>query len=158
VQLLQLLRWLEAEFFDENRARGPESLERVGLASRTIERQHELGSKPLAVGVLGCERLKLRHELVVAMQRDVRVDSSFDREETELVDPFALDWDERSVLHVGQWNPAMQVECLSQRRGGATRVLRPGAFDQPGEAIEVELVRVELESVAPALRLDALGR
>ena len=107
VQLLELGRWLEAELLDENGARGPECLERVGLASRAIERQHQLGSESLAVGVLGSQRLELRHEVVMEMHREIRVDATLDGEQTELLDPCALDRDERGVRHVGQRDPTM---------------------------------------------------
>ena len=107
VQLLELGRWLEPELLDENGARGPECLERVGLASRAIERQHQLGSESLAVGVFGSQRLELRNEVVMEMHREIRVDATLDGEQAELLDPCALDRDERGVRHIGQRDPTM---------------------------------------------------
>ena len=54
-------------------------LERLGLASRPVEREHQLSPKALAQRMLFDERLELADQLLCGPQLEVRLDSLLDR-------------------------------------------------------------------------------
>ena len=60
LELAQPLARLDAELLDERAPRVLVGLQRVGLAVGAVEREHQLGAQPLAVRVLGDQRLELR--------------------------------------------------------------------------------------------------
>src|SRR5581483_6028065 len=74
LQLLQRCTRLDPQLVDE---RAPGCLvrgERLGLAARPVEREHQLAAQALAEGVLGRERVELRDERGVAAEGEVGVD------------------------------------------------------------------------------------
>ena len=66
MELPQLAARLDAELLHEQPARGLVGGERVGLAARAVEREHQLAAKPFAKRMLRRERLELADELGVA--------------------------------------------------------------------------------------------
>ena len=61
-------------------ARGLVGVERLGLASRAVEREHQLAAQPLAQRVLGDQRLELADQLSVAAERELGVDAPLERQ------------------------------------------------------------------------------
>ena len=57
LELLQLTTGLQPELVHQRLPGMAEGVERLGLATGPVEREHELGVQPLAVRVLGDERL-----------------------------------------------------------------------------------------------------
>ena len=65
-------------------AAGPVDLERVGLAARAVEREHQLAAQPLAQRVLVDERFELADELRVAAERELGLGALLDEREPQL--------------------------------------------------------------------------
>ena len=77
-------------------------MERVGLAAAAVEREHQLAAQALAEHVLGDQRLELRHQLVMAAERQVGVDPILERGQPELLQPGDLALRERLAVKIGQ--------------------------------------------------------
>ena len=126
--------------------------ERVGLAPRAIEGEHELPAWPLAQGLRLDERLELGDELGVAREREVGVDPLLERDRAQLLEPCDLGLCERLVEEVGQGGAAPQAERLAEsglRCLGAAVLKRVSTLvGEADEAVRVDPVRVELEHVA----------
>ena len=78
VQRPQRLARLDPELVDEHAAPGGERVERLGLASRAVQGEHQLAAKTLTQGMLRDERLQLGDDLVVATEREPRVEVILD--------------------------------------------------------------------------------
>src|SRR5262249_41610971 len=90
-------------------------LERVRLPACAIEGEHQLTAQPLSQGMSGDKRLELAHQLGVAAQSQVRLDSLLERRDTQFLEPRDLVLSERVHGEVGQWRTAPQSECFEQR-------------------------------------------
>ena len=123
------------------------SLERLGLASRPIQREHQLPAQALAQRMLGDERLELAHELAMAAIREVRINRVLERAQPQLLQPPDRRRGERLVGDVGQRRPVPERERLAS---GAIR-------DEPLEAAHVEVVRRDAQLVAAPAREDLGG-
>ena len=78
-ELLELATGLEPELVDQPTPRDAVALERVGLATRSVQREHQLTDKALAQGMLVHERLELPDQPCVLAQRELRVDPLLER-------------------------------------------------------------------------------
>ena len=65
---------LEPQLVGELLPRGAEDVQRVGLPTRPVERQHQLTMERLTERMLRDERLELRHEILVPAEREARFD------------------------------------------------------------------------------------
>ena len=112
--------------------------------------------QPLAQRVLGDERLELADELRVAAEREVGVDPLLERREAELLEPDDRGLRERLVGEVGERGAAPERERLAQRRRGRSAspagAVRLALAEQALEAVQVELLGLELERVAGRAR------
>ena len=113
LELLQLDIGLEPELVAEERARLPVDGESFCLPARPVEREHQLGAEPLAVGMLRGERLQLRHERELTAECELRVDSFLDRGKAQLLEALDLHPCEWLELEVGE------RAALPQRHRGA---------------------------------------
>ena len=149
---LELAARVEPELFDQRAADAPERLERVGLAARAVEREHQLRVHPLAVGMLGRQRLELADDRACAAGREVDVEALLQRGEPQAAEPAGLGRRRAQQRRVGERRPAEQPERLAQQprrlREPAGRALLARALDQRLEALEVERARLELDRVA----------
>ena len=118
----------------ERRPRVAVGLERLRLPARAVEREHELAPEPLAVRMLGDQRLELADQARVAAEREVGLDPLLERRQPELLEPAGLDPRERLLAELGQRRPAPEGERLAQqaRRAAGVGVARLG--DEPLEA------------------------
>ena len=128
LELPQRRARLEPELV-ERRPRVAVGLERLGLPARAVEREHQLPAQPLAVRMLGDQRLELADELGVAAEREVGLDPLLERRQPQLLEPRRLDPRERLVVELGQRRPAPQRERLAQqaRRRARARRRAPSA-------------------------------
>ena len=135
-ELPERWRWLEAEFVDECRPRGPIGLESLGLAAAAIERQHELTTQSLTQRMLCHERLELADELGVPSAGQVSVDAVLEQGESQLLEPADLSLRERVECKLGERGPAPDSQRLAQLHGGPCRGLgSPAPRDPDAQAL-----------------------
>jgi len=115
MQLLQLRTRLETELVNERAPRGVVRVERLGLAARVVEREHQLDAQPLPQRVLPDERLQLGDELGVATAGELRVDPVLEHCEAELLEPPHLGGCEELERDVREGLAAPEVERRAQR-------------------------------------------
>ena len=147
LELLEAGARLDSELVEEGGARRPVRVERLGLATRAVEREHQLRAERLAQRVLGDERLQLRHELGRAAGREVGLDPLLDRRDVLLLEPGGLERE----LAVAERVAAPETQRLAQQLGGAWRLAAPRRGD---ELVEAPHVDVPLDEVAGLARLD----
>jgi hypothetical protein len=108
--------------------------------------------------VLVDEALQLADEVRVAAEREVCVDSFFERAYAQLLQSRDLRLGERLVRELVQWRPPPQAECLAQHRGclyvSSRRELSPGVLEQQLEPARVDRLGVDPEQVAGGTRDD----
>ena len=102
LELLQIRARLEAELSVELAARLAVCLERLGLAARPVEGEHQLRAQPLAGWVIGNQPLELRDQRLVPPEGEVGVDPILDRDEPPLLESRDLVLGERLVREVGE--------------------------------------------------------
>ena len=107
----------------------------------------------LAEGMLGDERLELRHELRMLPEREVGVDPPLDRQQVQLLEARDRRLRERLVGEIGERGPAPERERLAQQLGGRGGIGRAGLLDEALEAVDVELLGVEPERRSRARRV-----
>ena len=149
---LQLGARLEAQLVHEGSPRLTVSLQRLGLATCAIEREHELTPRALPQRLLRDERSRVADDLVVVTRGKLEVDAILDRRGSRLLQAADLRLGDRFQRHVGQRRPAPQRQGLGENRGGLRQPpVRPGAtggLHQLLEAGEVELVVTGRDQVA----------
>src|SRR5206468_460725 len=103
--------------------------------------EHQLTAQPLPQWMLRGQRIQLRHNRLVASERELGLHALLDRREPEIVQPLDLLLGERVVGEVSQRRPApegesspKQLQCLSRSRRG---VCAAALFEQP---LELECV------------------
>ena len=77
---------LQPEHLDERLAAAPVGGERVGLPTAAVEGEDELAEQPLTRGMVGDERLELRHERRPLAALELGRDPLLDRRHAELVE------------------------------------------------------------------------
>ena len=142
---LELRARLEAELLDQRLARVLVDLQRLGLPTRAVEREHQLGAEALPERMRRRQRLELRHELGVAAGREPGLDPVLDRRHPELREPGDLGPRERGVGEVGEHGPAPERERLVPR----------ARAEQLLEALGVQLAGLDAEQVPRAPRHQA---
>ena len=155
----QLRPRLEADLLVEHPPRRGVGLERLGLPPRPVQRDHELRVEALAQRVAPHERPQLRHQRVVAPEREVGVDAQLERLLALLVELGQRRRGERLVLEVAQEPAAPQRERGTQFLGGLRgparlQVLAPRP-PQRGEPPRVGLLRRDRGQVAGRARHHA---
>ena len=74
MQLLQLGSWLDTDLLDQQRPCAPIRLERLGLSTGAVEREHTLSVQALAQRVLVDQRVQLGNHVAMAAGRKVALD------------------------------------------------------------------------------------
>ena len=131
LELAQPLARLDAELLDQRPARVLVGLQRVGLAVRAVEGQHQLRPQALPVGVLGDQRLQLPDHLGVAAERQLGLDQLLERRDAQVVEPGDLALRERLVGEIRQRRAAPQRQRLLERRQRRARAGRRPAPLRP---------------------------
>jgi hypothetical protein len=104
-------------------------MQRFGLPATAVQREHQLAAQALAKRVLRDERLELRHQFVMAAERQLSVDAILDRRETKLLEPGDLALREGLVSQLGQRLPAPERKRLAQARRPLVRTSRSRACE-----------------------------
>src|SRR3954449_3020400 len=92
-------------------------------------------------------RLELRDELVGRTAREVRVDARLEGREPEILQPRDLQLGEALVRELGERCAAPERERLAKRSRDAGRRRAARRRDEALEALQVELVRGDLDRV-----------
>ena len=138
LQALQRRARLEAESSTSDSARVSVALERLGLSARAVEREHQLATQPLPVGILGDQCLELPDQIGVASEREIGLDPLLHRCQPQ-VRRAARSRPERTartrgrrapVRARGRARPARQSRRVRDRPARA----HPAFADQPLEA------------------------
>ncbi len=162
LQLLQGWARVEAEILREGFAGFAIDLERIRLAAAAVEREHPLLEEPLAIRLVGRERLELGDDSVVAAARELRVEAKLERAEPQLLEPLGLGGSASLVRQIGESRASPDRERLPEVVGRVFRAAglesRPAALERALEAVEVELVLLDDDAVAAAGGLDAARR
>jgi hypothetical protein len=140
-ELLEAAARVEAELGVECAPRRAIRLERVRLAARAVEGEHQLLAQSLAQRVGTDERLQLGDERRVPAVLELGVDPGLDRGQAELFDPLDLAAGEVVVGDLVERRAAPERERLRQR-------LRTPVVDRALETVGVELARLDAEQVA----------
>jgi hypothetical protein len=127
-------------------------LERVGVSTRTVERDHELRHQSLAVRVLLGRTAELARNLRVATEREVRVDAELESSRAEVFEALGLCVPVYVERGVREYRAVPQAErLLGGRRGTSVLTLRervPGPLDEILEDARVEGCATNREPVA----------
>ena len=87
---LQLGARFDPELIDQHRAGTREGLERLGLTTGAVEREHELAPAPLAERLLSNHGLKVGDQLIRVPASELGFDQVFARSPSDLVEPLAF--------------------------------------------------------------------
>ena len=112
-----------------------------------VEREHQLSAQPLSSRLRARERLELGDELVVAAEREIRVDSVLQTGQARFLEAGDLRLSERFVAEVRKRLTAPQTERLAQPLVGCDRVAAAERFPpfgaEPLKAISIQLLGVK---------------
>ena len=152
LELPELGAGLDPELLDEARAGVLVRLESLCLASRALEREHQLAPERLAQRMLADERLELADDVAVPSQLEIRVDPLADGDEPQLVE--ATDLRLREVLEgeLGQSRPAPEGERAGESLAALLGRQPPRVGERALEAVRVDLFRVHPQHVPGRLR------
>ena len=160
LESLQLGPRLEAELVREPPAALAIGLERIGLPSGAIEREHQLPPEAFARGVLFDQRFELGHQRRVTAQGQLGIDAVLEGGQPEILEPACLGAGERFVGDVGQGLTSPESESLLQPLRGAAGVAGgeplPPLDREALESVGVDAVGLGLERVPVSARHERL--
>ncbi len=152
LQRSQLLARVETEALGEECACAVVRRERLGLALRVVEGEHELAPQALAKRLLGDEALQLGDERSVTAERQLRIDSLLEGDEAKLVQPASLVRDDATIANVRERRALPQRECSSKsirrKPGSAARECIASFAVEPLEPPRVDQLILDIEHVA----------
>ena len=147
---------LEAELLVEELPEGSVRLERVGMAARAVESDHQMRAESLVERVEPDERLQLADGLGLAADGEHRLEPRLERLEPQALEPGDLGLCEGLGCQVGERGPAPEREGPCEGRfgfGERLRAERGLTFGQePLELVHVELAGRDAEEVAGRFR------
>ena len=111
LELAQLGARLDPELVAELRMGAAIRLERVGLALRAVESEHQLPPDLFAVGVPDDQRRELRDECNVVTEGKAGLVSELFGDEPQLREPLPLGADETDEREAGERFPLPELEC-----------------------------------------------
>jgi hypothetical protein len=158
-ETLELLARLEAEILVERPARPLVELERLRLALRAIQSDHELGDEALPVRVRLDQPLELAYELAMAPLSEIRVDSDLERPQAKLFETFGF----RAALQVqgkaGEDGTAPESQGVFRELRSSSFVVCRGCLSclvhERLEDLRVEDGRAEVDPVPAASSLES---
>ena len=127
-------------------------LERLGLSSGAVEREHELRARPLTQRVRDGERGQLPHQECLTAEVEVGLDALLNRDQARLFQ--AADGLRREGLvdEVRQRGPAPQRKRVCQRRRQCRRLEARGRAHQRLESLGIDVTRVHAQHIPGRLR------
>jgi hypothetical protein len=151
----------EAELAVEQGGRRANGVERFGLAVAAIERERELHVEALAERLRLDERAQLGHELLVAAEREVRLQPRLEAGEPELLEPPRSGAECGTVRRAGERvappERERRAQSLRSEAGGVARELVAPDRHELLETLGVDRVAGHCERIAAATRRDRLG-
>ena len=102
LQLAQLRPGLQPELLIQDHPTLPVGLERVGLAARAVEREHQLATDPLPLRMLPHECFELGDELTVSPAGEISVHTPLESVEPQLLQPGNLGQRPRLIAQVAE--------------------------------------------------------
>ena len=152
LELLEFATRLDSELLGERPSRISIGLKRFGLASRAIQREHELGAWALPERRFDYHLLELAGQLGVSPALQICLNAVLERHEPKLLQPHDLMLGELRIGELRQWRPARQRKSLAKPCGGKLGLASAERFAALGgealEAPDVELIDLDLEQVA----------
>jgi len=143
---------LKAELTILVRAGAGVGLQRLGLASAAVEREHQLGGQAFAGRVGGDQVDEFADEGAVAPDGEVSVDPGLERGEALFLETGDLGRGERFKGEVGERRPPPEREAFPEDRGGALRVIAgersASVIEQPDETLGIEVTGPQPQLVA----------
>ena len=150
---LEIAAGFEPKLLDQPTPGAAVALKRIGMATRAVQREHQLTDEALAQGMLVDERLELSDQPGVLAERELRVYALLDSAQPCLLQPRDLRLRERLVGKIRQRWTTPQPQRLPQPPGRALRLTllkRTSAFsDERLKAVQVSLARLGLEQIRP---------
>lgn len=150
LELAQALRRLETELA-EQRAALAVGVEGVSLPICPVQREHQVLTKRFARRMLRRQAFQFADDVRVAAESELRRDSFLYRGQTGVLEARDLRLCPRLALELGEWPAApegQRVREQSRSEFGVTGGARLAPLrDQALEAVEVELVAIELQDV-----------
>src|SRR5262249_18557165 len=135
-ELTQLLARLDPQLVEVG-TRHAVRLERLGLPTGAVQREHQLPARPLTMRMLRDHCLELADQLRMTTEPEIRVDPLLDRAQSQRLQPAALDPRER-LLEFSQRRPAPQPERLAQQLRSAATVRLARLGEQALETEEID--------------------
>jgi hypothetical protein len=155
LERLELRTWFDGELVDEALSAVSVDLERLRLPAAAVQREHQLPADALAQRVSRDQLLQLPDDLLVVAEVQVRLDAPLQSEQPQLLEPARL------VGLAGQVADRRAAPEVNRRLQGLARlprraIVQPAGtvVDQRFEALEVELMAVEVDAVAAGLGED----
>ena len=143
MQHAQLTARLDPQLTDQDLPRVAIGLQRLGLATSAVQREHPLGAQALPQRMLARHQLQLRHQPLMAPQRQIRIDAVLQRRHARLLQAGDLTLRERLIGEIRKRRAAPQAERLPQprsRRGRVTARKRSAPLGgKPLELLQVNL-------------------
>src|SRR5262249_56579237 len=133
LQLLQLLAGLDPELLDEHGSAALVHREGICLASAAVQREHELGTDVLSVGMCSDEHLERRDDVRVPAELELGIVELRTRNQLELLEPRDLLLGEQLEAEIGERRPAEERERAPQDLGAFACLQRTCLVDEPLE-------------------------
>jgi hypothetical protein len=146
LELLQRPPRLESELLDEGVAALAIDVERLGLATRPVEREHQLSPEAFSKRLLSHEQLQLGDELGVPASPQISVDPVLETGQAKLLQACDLVPGEPLIGELGQRRPAPLCK----------RLVQLARLPQALSTRDVELVGLDPQQVAGCPGLQAV--
>jgi hypothetical protein len=153
LQLPQLGTGLDTHLVHQAAARRAIRLERLGLTTRAVQREHALRVQALPQWVLGGQTLEPSERLLIASSRKVVFDRQLRRRQPQLLEPADLRRGEGLRGDVGQRGAVPEGERLL-RCVVRDVLVAAGLLDEALEAGRVHRVLAHAQLVAPPMGHD----
>jgi len=156
LEIAQRRAGLERQLVGEQSPPGAVDVQRLGLAARTVEGEHQLAAQMLAIGVHGHELAELAHQLVVPPQPKLCVDPPLERRQALLGQPGKLVPRRGPQREPGERAPAPESQGAAQplRRELGIISTRQALADEPLEPCRVQALRIDTHEIAAGARHD----
>ncbi len=145
---------LHAELFDEQGTRLGVHIERLRLAARAVEREHQQLPAMLAIRLLGDELPCRGDEGIRGLDEQLGAEQELARPFDHLLEAARLDLRLGDVIELWEGTSSPELQRLAQHRNRAGRVVRCDVTRDPQQPLELRRIRGRVEAVAVWRRSD----